>query len=100
MAEAVEDAVITAELEEIHDDLSSIREQLEILDDITDNQDSTNSELVAIRYDIEDSVDVFGSYNETIIAYLFFLIVTIFIILGFVFAYKLAKWIEFLFSDR
>lgn len=100
MAEAVEDAVITAELEEIHDDLSSIREQLEILDDITDNQDSINSELVAIRYDIEDSVDIFGGYNETIIAHLYFIIISIFIIFGFVCMYKLAKWIEFLFSDR
>ena len=111
MAEALEDAAIVAELEDIKDKLDSTNSELDItnskLDIVNSRLNTSNSTLDNIYNNVFTIGESFDSYarfsgetTATIIAYLHIFLVTCFVILGIVLICKIGKWIENLICDR
>ena len=111
MAEALEDAAIVAELEDIKDKLDSTNSELDItnskLDIVNSRLNTSNSTLDNIDNNVFTIGESFDSYarfsgesTATIITYLHIFLVTGFIILGIVMVCKFGKWIENLLCDR
>ena len=84
------DAAIIAELEQINSTLRIIYSKLS----------ETDTDVYSLGQTVDDSIEISGSYSETIISYLHIFLITAFIILGIVFMCKFAKWIENIICDR
>ena len=111
MAEALEDAAIVAELEEIKGKLDNTNSRIDStnskLDIVNSRLNTSNSTLDNIDdnvFTIGESFDSYarfsGESTATIITYLHIFLITGFVILAIVMMCKLGKWIENIICDR
>lgn len=111
MAEAVEDAAIVAELEDIKGKLDNTNSRIDStnskLDIVNSRLNTSNSTLDNIDdnvYTIGESFDSYarfsGESTETIISFLYIFLITCFVVLGIILICKVGKWIEYLICDR
>lgn len=111
MAEALEDAAIVAELEEIKGKLDNTNSRIDStnskLDIVNSRLNTSNSTLDNIDdnvFTIGESFDSYarfsGDSTATIISFLYIFLITLFIILGIILICKIGKWIENLICDR